>query len=118
MEIIGLIALWIGVGFCVIGVLGIVRMPDLYCRLHASGKVGTVGLCGLLVGAAMIVPSTTMKLIALAVFAVLTLPASSHAIAAAAYRHGILPQSKSAKKPAVSVPALDLGTAEEESYAA
>jgi multicomponent Na+:H+ antiporter subunit G len=118
MEIIGLIALWIGVAFCVIGVLGIVRMPDLYCRLHASGKVATVGLCGLLIGTAIIMPSTTTKVIALAIFAVLTLPASTHAIAAAAYRHGIPIQSKSARKPAASVAALDLNSAEEESYAA
>ncbi len=89
MDIIGLIILWIGVGFCVLGVVGLVRMPDLYCRLHASGKVATVGLCGLLIGAAFIMPSAALKLVALAIFAVLTLPVSTHAIAAAAYRHGI-----------------------------
>jgi multicomponent Na+:H+ antiporter subunit G len=114
MEIIGLIALWIGVAFCAIGVLGIVRMPDLYCRLHASGKVATVGLCGLLVGAAIMMPSMTMKVIALAIFAVLTLPASSHAIAAAAHRHGVKPTKKSL----AHVPGIELGTVEEESYAA
>lgn len=117
MEIIGLIALWIGVGFCVIGVLGVVRMPDLYCRLHASGKVGTVGLCGLLIGAAVMMPSTTVKLIALAVFALLTLPASTHAIAAAAHRHGVPMQSKSVRKPK-AMPSIDLSPTEEESYAA
>lgn len=89
LDIIGLIVLWGGVGFCVVGVLGIIRMPDLYCRLHASGKVSTVGLCGLLLGTAILMPSAALKLLALAIFAVLTLPASTHAIAAAAYRHGI-----------------------------
>jgi multicomponent Na+:H+ antiporter subunit G len=89
MEIIGLIVLWCGIGFCIVGVLGVVRMPDLYCRLHASGKVSTVGLCGLLLGAALILPSAALKLLALAIFAVLTLPVSTHAIAAAAYRHGV-----------------------------
>jgi multicomponent Na+:H+ antiporter subunit G len=89
MEAIGFIVLWVGIGFCIVGVLGLVRMPDLYCRLHASGKVSTVGLCGLLLGAAMIMPSAALKLLALAIFAVLTFPVSTHAIAAAAYRHGI-----------------------------
>jgi multicomponent Na+:H+ antiporter subunit G len=89
MELIGLALLWIGVGFSVIGVIGMMRMPDLYCRLHASGKVSTVGMCGILVGAAILMPSVALKLIALAVFAVLTLPVSSHAIAAAAHRHGV-----------------------------
>lgn len=89
LDIIGLIVLWGGVGFCVVGVLGVIRMPDLYCRLHASGKVSTVGLCGLLLGTAIIMPSAALKLLALAIFAVLTLPVSTHAIAAGAYRHGV-----------------------------
>jgi len=88
MEIIGLIVLWGGMFFCIVGVVGLVRMPDLYCRLHASGKVSTVGLAGLLVGAAILMPSTALKLLALAIFAILTLPVGTHAIAAAAYRHG------------------------------
>ena len=88
MDIIGLIVLWIGIGFSIIGVLGLVRMPDLYCRLHATGKVSTVGLAGLLLGAAILMPSGALKLIALTIFAVLTLPVSTHTIAAAAHRHG------------------------------
>lgn len=88
MEIIGLIILWIGIFFSVVGVLGLVRMPDLYCRLHATGKVSTVGLAGLLLGAAFLMPNAALKLLALAIFAILTLPVSTHAIAAAAHRHG------------------------------
>lgn len=88
LEILGLIILWGGIAFCIIGVIGAVRMPDLYCRLHATGKVSTVGLCGLLVGAAFIMPSAALKLLALAIFAVMTLPVGTHAIAAAAHRHG------------------------------
>lgn len=96
LEAIGLIVLWGGVAFCIVGVLGVIRMPDLYCRLHASGKVSTVGLCGLLLGAAFVMPSASLKLIALALFALLTLPVGTHAIAAAAYRHGI-PMEKSVR---------------------
>ena len=65
------------------------RLPDMYTRLHASGKVSTVGLCSLLLGAAFLMPSAALKLLALALFAVLTLPVSTHIIAAAAYRAGI-----------------------------
>jgi multicomponent Na+:H+ antiporter subunit G len=89
LEIIGLVIIWGGVFFCVVGVVGLIRMPDVYCRLHAAGKVATVGLCGLLAGAAFLMPSIALKMISLAVFAVLTLPVSTHAIAAAAYRHGV-----------------------------
>jgi multicomponent Na+:H+ antiporter subunit G len=89
MEALGIAAIWFGVFFCAVGVVGLVRMPDVYCRLHASGKVTTVGFCGLLLGAAFLLPEVTLKVIALAIFAVLTLPVSTHAIAAAAYRHGV-----------------------------
>lgn len=89
MEIIGLVFLLGGLFFSVIGVFGMVRMPDIYCRLHATGKVSTVGLCGLLLGAAFLMPSMMLKFIALALFAILTLPVSTHAIAAAAHRHGV-----------------------------
>lgn len=89
MEILGLIALWIGIGFSAVGILGLVRLPDMYTRLHASGKVSTVGLCALLIGAAMLLPSATLKVLALALFAMLTLPVSTHAIALAGYRSGV-----------------------------
>ena len=89
MEILGLIALWIGIGFSAVGILGLVRLPDMYTRLHASGKVSTVGLCALLLGAALLMPSLMLKVLALALFAMLTLPVSTHAIALAGYRSGV-----------------------------
>jgi len=111
MEYIGLIVLWFGIGFCAVGVLGIVRMPDLYCRLHASGKVATVGLCGLLLGAVLMMPVMGFKALALGIFAVLTLPVSTHAIAAAAHRHGVPMSRKIAQR--IEVPTM----AESESFA-
>ncbi|MBK9749521.1 MAG: monovalent cation/H(+) antiporter subunit G [Chloroflexi bacterium] len=89
MEILGLIILWIGIGFSAIGILGLLRLPDMYTRLHASGKVSTVGLIALLLGAALLMPSTLLKVVALALFAMLTLPVSTHAIALAGYRSGV-----------------------------
>lgn len=89
LEIIGMVLIAIGIGFNVIGMIGLMRLPDIYTRLHATGKVSTVGLCSLLLGAAFLMPSAALKLIALAIFAVLTLPVSTHVIAAAAYRAGV-----------------------------
>ena len=106
MEYIGLIVLWFGIAFCAAGVLGIIRMPDLYCRLHASGKVATVGLCGLLLGAVLMMPVMGFKALALAIFAILTLPVSTHAIAAAAHRHGV-PMSRKVAAPAADSAAND-----------
>jgi multicomponent Na+:H+ antiporter subunit G len=89
LQIVGLVILWIGVIFSALGILGLIRFPDVYCRLHASGKVSTMGLCGLLLGLALLMPSATLKAIALAIFAVLTSPVATHAIALAAYRQGV-----------------------------
>lgn len=86
MEFIGIVFLLFGVFFCSVGVLGVIRMPDVYSRLHASGKVATLGLFGLLVGAAFLMPSTTLKVIALGLFILMASPVASHAIAASEYR--------------------------------
>jgi len=86
LEIVGVGALVFGLFFCAVGVLGVIRMPDSLTRLHASGKVATLGLFGLLVGAAILMPSIFFKILALGLFVLLTSPVATHAIAAAEYR--------------------------------
>ncbi|MCE7948800.1 MAG: monovalent cation/H(+) antiporter subunit G [Chloroflexi bacterium CFX4] len=88
-ELLGLAALFFGVAFCVIGVIGMVRLPDVYTRLHASGKVSTLGLWGILLGASLLMEGIAPRAIALAVFLILVQPIASHAIAAAARRSGV-----------------------------
>lgn len=89
LHVLGLLVIWLGVLFSALGVLGMWRLPDVYCRLHASGKVSTLGLCGLLLGTALLMPAATLKVLALAIFSVLSAPVASHAIALAAYRLGV-----------------------------
>jgi len=79
-------ALVFGLFFCAVGVLGVVRLPDSLTRLHASGKVATLGLFGLLAGAALLMPSAWLRLLALGLFVLLTSPVATHAIAASVYR--------------------------------
>jgi multicomponent Na+:H+ antiporter subunit G len=88
-ELIGLLFILIGVFFSSVGVLGIVRLPDVYTRIHSSGKVATLGIFGLIIGTAILQPETTVKLIALGLFLLMTSPVGSHAIAAAAHRSGV-----------------------------
>lgn len=85
-ELLGIIALSFGLFFCGVGVLGVMRMPDIYTRLHASGKVATLGLFGLLVGTAILLPGASLKLLALGLFMLVTSPLTSHAIAASEHR--------------------------------
>lgn len=86
IELAGVVALLFGLFFCAVGVLGVIRMPDSLTRLHASGKVATLGLFGLLLGAALLMPSTSLRLLALGLFVLLTNPVATHAIAASVYR--------------------------------
>ena len=86
LELLGVAALLFGLFFCAVGVIGVIRLPDSLTRLHASGKVATLGLFGLLLGAALLMPSTSLRLLALGLFVLLTSPVATHAIAASVYR--------------------------------
>lgn len=86
VEIISLLFIALGVVFCAIGVLGMVRFDNVYVRLHSAGLISTLGLGGIVAGGALIMPSVALKLLVLLVFVVLTAPAATHAIALAAQR--------------------------------
>lgn len=93
MEIIwqtlALVLVIIGTLFSIIGTLGLVRLPDVYTRLHAAGKVGVFGAAFLAGAAALITPSVLGKGIILIVLLVIAGPVVSHALASAAYRLGV-----------------------------
>lgn len=86
IEIIGSALLLVGLFFLFAGVIGIIRLPDAYSRLHASGKVGTLGLFGLSLGAGFFNPALFPRLLLLTLFFLLTAPAASHAIAIIGHR--------------------------------
>jgi multicomponent Na+:H+ antiporter subunit G len=89
VQIAGLIFLLGGFFFCAVGVLGIVRFPDVYSRIHASGKVSSLGIIGILIGTAFLMPESITKMIVLGIFLVVSSPVASHAIALAAHRQGV-----------------------------
>lgn len=88
-QFIALIAVIIGTLFSVIGVLGYLRLPDVYTRLHATGKVGVFGVVLLLVAAVFWTPLGWAKALLLIVLLMVAGPVTTHAIASAAYRIGI-----------------------------
>ncbi len=85
-EAVGLFWIVFGVFFSFVGVLGVLRLPDVYTRLHATGKVASLGVFGLVLGSAFIAPQTALKVIMLAVFIIFSGPVTSHAIGAAVHR--------------------------------
>ena len=82
-DVITVTFLVVGLGFMLVGVCGIVRLPDAYQRLHASSKCTTLGLLGLLVGAALHIetPESIVKAALTIVFAFVATPVGSHALA-------------------------------------
>jgi len=83
---IAIAAIVIGTVFSVVGVLGMIRLPDVYSRLHATGKVGIYGAVLLLVAAALWTPLAWGRAILLMALLMVTGPVAAHAISSAAYR--------------------------------
>lgn len=88
-DLIAVAAVLVGTAFSLIGVLGMLRMPDVYTRLHATGKVSVFGVVLLLVAAIAITPLGFGKGLVLIALLVITGPAASHALSSAAYRIGL-----------------------------
>jgi multicomponent Na+:H+ antiporter subunit G len=82
-----------GALFGLLASVGILRLPDLYTRMHAASKAGTVG-AGLIFVAIAVVsfngPVILRALIGI-LFLVLTTPVSAHLLARAAYLTGHRP---------------------------
>ncbi len=87
-EVLVVAALGVGTGFLFLGSVGLVRLPDVLCRMHATTKSTTFGACGLLLAALLHAgwsPAGLKALLAV-VFLLLTAPVGAHMIARAAYR--------------------------------
>ncbi|MCA1441543.1 Na+/H+ antiporter subunit G [Ensifer sp. IC4062] len=80
----------VGASFSLLAALGIVRFPDLYTRMHAASKAGTIGSGLLLLAAGLHSLDGAILVRALAgfVFFVLTAPISAHLLAKAAHQAG------------------------------
>jgi len=77
--------------FCFVAGLGILRLPDVLIRMHASTKAGTLG-AGLILGAVAIHfgdAATITRAVAAILFLLLTAPVAAHMIGRAAFRAGV-----------------------------
>lgn len=83
----------IGALFSLLAVIGILRLPDLYTRMHSASKAGTVGSGAVLIAIALVAFDAAVILRALAgiVFFMLTAPISAHLLSRAAYIAGYRP---------------------------
>ena len=90
VSIASAILLLVGSVFTLIGSIGIVRMPDVFTRLHAAGITDTLGAAGVLLGLALKAGFSLLlvKLLLMLVFLLLLNPTACHALARAAL-HGL-----------------------------
>lgn len=89
-----------GSAFAIVGAVGLIRLPDVYTRMHGAGITDTLGagliLSGLMAQAGFTL--ITVKLVMILVFILYTSPASSYALANAAFTGGLRPQGDDSSK--------------------
>jgi multicomponent Na+:H+ antiporter subunit G len=88
-----------GGAFCIVGAVGMLRMPDFYTRMHAASVVDTLGaalvLLGLLLQAGPTLVAVKLLMMGLLIF--FGSPTATHALARAALARGLQPQLSDAE---------------------
>jgi multicomponent Na+:H+ antiporter subunit G len=94
ISLLSAVLLVAGAFFSLIASLGLLRLPDLFSRMHAASKAGTAGSGLVLIAAALDAGEWTVwtKCIAAIIFFVLTAPLSAHLLAKAALAAGLKPR--------------------------
>jgi multicomponent Na+:H+ antiporter subunit G len=93
LDILSWLALLTGCGLIIIGAVGLVRLPDMYTRMHAAGITDTLGTMMIMLGLAFQAGFSliTVKLGFIALFILYTSPVATHALARAAVHGGLKP---------------------------
>jgi multicomponent Na+:H+ antiporter subunit G len=96
LELITVLVTAIGVFFMAVSSIGLVRLPDLYTRVHAAGKAGTLGIVGVLLGVGIYYAAdqnfpVMLRMLALIAFFFLTAPVAAHMLDRAAFLTGVKP---------------------------
>ena len=93
VEIASWISILLGSAFTLVGALGLVRMPDIFTRMHAASVTDTAGAGLLILG--MILQAgfslTALKLVILLALFVFTGPVVTHALAQTCLHEKIQP---------------------------
>lgn len=100
LDLVSWVFILTGVLFMMIGVIGILRMPDFYTRLHAAGMTDTMGaafiLAGLMLQGGWTLTPVRLALILLFIY--FTSAIATHALANAAFRAGLRPRLSQEKE--------------------
>jgi len=88
IDVVVTLLLIAGGWFAFVAGLGVLRMPDVYIRMHASTKAGTLGVGLILLGVLVFFGDLSVgtRAIAAIAFILITAPVAAHMIGRAAYR--------------------------------
>lgn len=84
--------LLLGAGFMLLAAIGLLRMPDLFTRMHSSTKSATFGVSFIMLGTAVAFSGAfdiVARALAVVVFMLATAPVAAHLIGRAAYLSGV-----------------------------
>jgi multicomponent Na+:H+ antiporter subunit G len=92
-DVLSILFMLAGFFFFTTATLGLLRFPDFFTRLHATGKGDTLAVLLSLIGLAVYhgFSLTSVKIVFIAVFMFLAQPTATHAISRAAFRCGVQP---------------------------
>lgn len=90
VDIIAGLLVIVGAFFAFIASVGLLRLPDIYSRMHSASKAGTVGSGMMMIALAVTAgdSGTAIRAIAGIVFFIMTAPIAAHLLARAAYKIG------------------------------
>ena len=93
LDVLSWVLILTGSAFAIVGAVGLIRLPDVYTRMHGAGITDTLG-AGLILAGLMLQGGFTMvtvKLMLILLFLFFTSPTATYALANAAYRRGLAP---------------------------
>ncbi|MBI4495365.1 MAG: monovalent cation/H(+) antiporter subunit G [Deltaproteobacteria bacterium] len=101
VDLFAVILVGIGLFLFASATLGLIRLPDFYCRMHATGKCDTLGALLSLTGLAIYHgPSlVSLKIIFIVLFIFLANPTATHAIGRAALMNQVKPWTREPSPP-------------------
>jgi len=96
LDLVGGVLIALGLLFVLAGIVGVLRLPDFYTRLHAMGKCDTLGVGLMVVGLALQQATwhQSLKMLLVLVFVGLANPTATHALGRAALKAGLRPWTR------------------------
>lgn len=84
-----------GAAFFLVGTIGLLRLPDLYARVHTATKCDALGAGLILLGLAVLTgpDGEGLRILALIGLILVSSPTAGHALTRAAWRTGLQPRT-------------------------